>query len=80
MDHGITTRRTGTEDVESRRGSEVDQCSRSRQCRAAPQQLVHVQRGPPRAAARHRLVVARRRLVMARRRLVMARRRLVVAK
>ena len=67
MDHGITTRRTGAEDVELCRGSKVNQRSRtrsqSRRRRATPQQLIHVQQGRRRAAARHRLVVARRRLV-----------------
>lgn len=61
MDHGITTRRTGAEDVESRQGSEVDQHSRtrsrSRRRHVAPKQLVHVQQGRLRAAARRQLVV-----------------------
>ncbi|RCV30458.1 hypothetical protein SETIT_6G096600v2 [Setaria italica] len=56
MDHGITTQRTDAEDVESHRGSEVDQRSRthsrSHRRRAAPQKLVHVQQDRPRAAAR----------------------------
>ena len=74
MDHGITTRRTGAEDVDSRRGSKVDKRSqthsRSHRRPAAPQQLVHVQQDRPRAAGRRRLVVVRRRLVVARRQLV----------